>query len=219
MDICGLIMARGGSQRVPNKSIRKFGNSSLLEIKINQLKQLSGLKEVYVNSDSDEILNIAESAGATTIKRDPYYATNDISINEVYKNLAESVPCEHILFAHLTSPLVKFDSLYKCFEIYRKLPNEYDSLATVTNIHKFMWYKDKAINYDPENMPRSQDLPDYYVLNFAFNILKRDLMINKKNIIGNNFYPYHLDELEAYDIDTEIEFKTAEYIYMEDHDE
>ena len=69
-----------------------------------------------------------------------------------------------------------------------------------------------AINYDPENMPRSQDLPDYYVLNFAFNILKRDLMINKKNIIGNNFYPYHLDELEAYDIDTEIEFKTEEYI-------
>ena len=111
--------------------------------------------------------------------------------------------------------MVKFDSLYKCFEIYRILPNEYDSLATVTNIHKFMWYKDKAINYDPKNMPRSQDLPDYYVLNFAFNILKRDLMISKKNIIGNNFYPYHLDELEAYDIDTEIEFKIAEYIYMD----
>jgi CMP-N-acetylneuraminic acid synthetase len=163
-------------------------------------------------------LSIADKAGAHVIKRDPYYATNSISINEVYKNLAESVfPHEHVLFAHLTSPLVKFESLRECLEIYKKMQvqNKYDSLATVTNVHKFMWYKNKAINYNPENMPRSQDLPDYYVLNFAFNILKRDLMIERKNIIGKSFYPYHLDELQAYDIDTEIEFKIAEYIYKE----
>ena len=36
MDICGLIMARGGSKRVPNKNIRPFAGSSLLQIKINQ---------------------------------------------------------------------------------------------------------------------------------------------------------------------------------------
>ena len=82
MDICGLIMARSGSQRVPNKNIRKFADSSLLEIKIKQLSKLDGLSRVYVNSDCDEILSIADKAGAHVIKRDPYYATNSISINE-----------------------------------------------------------------------------------------------------------------------------------------
>ena len=36
-DIAGLIACRGGSVRIPNKNIKNFGGSSLLEIKINQL--------------------------------------------------------------------------------------------------------------------------------------------------------------------------------------
>ena len=48
-DIAGLIACRGGSMRVPNKNIKSFGNSSLLEIKIQQLKHF--LTDVYVNSD------------------------------------------------------------------------------------------------------------------------------------------------------------------------
>ena len=86
-------------------------------------------------------------------------------------------------------------------------------MATVTNIHKFLWHDSKAVNYDPENMPRSQDLPTYYMLNFAFNILPRKLMIERKNIIGKRFYPFALNELESYDVDTEDEFTTAHYIH------
>ena len=212
MDICALIMARGGSKRVPNKNIKMFGHSSLLEIKINQLKQIPELK-IYVNSDSDEILDVAIACNVNTIKRDPYYATDHVSINEVYENLAESVKHEHILFAHITSPLVQLNSLVECLEIYKNLSTEYDSLATVTNIHKFLWHDTEAVNYDPENMPRSQDLPTYYMLNFAFNILSRKLMIERKNIIGKRFYPFALTELESYDVDTEEEFTTAQYIY------
>jgi len=212
MDICALIMARGGSKRVPNKNIKMFGNSSLLGIKINQLKQIPGLK-IYVNSDSDEILDVASEYEVTAIKRDSYYATDHVSINEVYENLAESVNHKHILFAHVTSPLVQLNSLVECLEIYKNLSAEYDSLATVTNIHKFLWHDSKAVNYDPENMPRSQDLPTYYMLNFAFNILPRKLMIERKNIIGKRFYPFALNELESYDVDTEDEFTTAHYIH------
>tara|TARA_B100000315_G_scaffold186239_1_gene175561 strand:+ start:706 stop:909 length:204 start_codon:yes stop_codon:yes gene_type:complete len=58
-------------------------------------------------------------------------------------------------------------------------------------------------------MPRSQDLPKYYYLNFAVNILPKNLILKKKNIIGNNFYPYFLNELESFDIDTMEEFEVA----------
>ncbi len=64
-------------------------------------------------------------------------------------------------------------------------------------------------------MPGSQDLPDYYALNFAYNILPRELMIEEENIIGNNFFPYPLNDIEAYDVDTAIEFRLAESIYKE----
>jgi len=79
-------------------------------------------------------------------------------------------------------------------------------------MHKFLWYGEKAINYNPSKMPRSQDLPEYYVLNFAVNILPKSFIINHRNIIGNNFHPYYLDDIESYDVDTMIEFNIAEQL-------
>ena len=206
-------MARAGSTRVPNKSIRKFSDSSLLEIKVCQLQEIDKLNAIYVNSESPEILDIARSAGASVIKRDPNFSTNEISINKVYKHLAETTPCENILFAHLTSPLVKVSTLSECYERYVNLPKGYDSLATVTELHKFLWFADKPINYDPDDMPRSQDLPSYYMLNFAYNILPRNLMIERENIVGRAFFPYFLDDVESVDVDTELEFHMAEFLY------
>lgn len=212
-DICGLIMARSGSTRVANKNIRSFADSSLLEIKIHQLLQLGELANTYVSSDSTEILDVASSAGAMPIKRDPYFATSDVPINEVYKNLAESVSHEHILFAHLTSPLVTSDTLRECYHEYLELPSRYDSLATVTEFKKFLWYQEKPVNYKPDDMPQSQDLPNYFFLNFAYNIIPRNLMIQLQNIVGKNFFPHFLSELESVDIDTMFEFDLAEVLY------
>ena len=67
-------------------------------------------------------------------------------------------------------------------------------------------------NYKISKMPRSQDLPDYYYLNFAVNILPKELILKKRNIIGNRFYPYFLNDTESFDIDTMDEFNTAEKI-------
>ena len=38
-------------------------------------------------------------------------------------------------------------------------------------------------------------------------------MIKNKNILGDKFYPYMLDEVEAVDVDTEFEFMLAEILY------
>ena len=76
-----------------------------------------------------------------------------------------------------------------------------------------MWLGDKAINYDPLNHPRSQDLPDVYALNFAANILSREMMIKNRNIIGDKFYPYMIDDVESVDVDTEFDFVIAEFLY------
>ena len=73
-----------------NKNIRPFAGTSLLEIKIKQMLRIKGLDGVVVNSDSDEMLDIANSLGVETFKRDSYYATSTVSINEVYKNIAEN---------------------------------------------------------------------------------------------------------------------------------
>lgn len=211
-DITVLIAVRGGSKRVPRKNVRPFCGSSMLELKVQQALRLESVNNVVVTSDDDEMLEIADKLGATAMKRDPYYASDTVPMGDVYIHLASILDCKDILWTPVTSPLVQDKTVQDCIDIYQHL-TEYDSVVTTNIIKEYMWLDNKAINYDPKNHPRSQDLPDIYALNFAVNILPRELMIKNKNILGDDFYAYMLDEVEALDVDTEYEFMLAEILY------
>ena len=87
--IKALIPVRSGSKRVKNKNIRPFAGSSLLEIKIKQLQRINNLDGIVVNSNDDTMLEIAKSLGADTVKRDEYYARDNVT-NEMYTSKDES---------------------------------------------------------------------------------------------------------------------------------
>ena len=211
-DITVLIAVRGGSKRVPQKNVRPFCGSSMLELKVQQALRLESVNNVVVTSDDDEMLEMADKLGATAMKRDPYYASDTVPMGDVYIHLASILDCKDILWTPVTSPLVQDKTVQDCIDIYQHL-TEYDSVVTTNIIKEYMWLDNKAINYDPKNHPRSQDLPEIYALNFAVNILPRKLMKKNRNILGDNFYGYKLDEVESVDVDTEYEFLLAEFLY------
>lgn len=210
----GLIAVRKGSQRIRNKNIRSFCDSSLLEIKIKQAKRCSLIDKVVVSSDCEKMLTVAKNLGAATHRREEYFCSNSVPMNLVYEHLAKSVVCDHVVYLHVTSPLLSDESLKKSIETYKKKINEgYDSLASVEEVKKYLWCEGKPVNYDPNNHPRSQDLPSYAALNFAINIISRDRMIQRKNILGKKFYPFLLSSIESIDVDNQFEFDIAEYLY------
>jgi len=212
IDITVLIAVRGGSKRVPRKNIRPFGGSSMLELKVKQALRLKDVNNVVVTSDDNEMLSIAEKLGATVMLCDPHYATDSVPMGDVYVHLASSLDCKDILWTPVTSPLVRDETIQDCIEIYKN-NTSVDSVVTAHRVQEYLWLGDKALNYDPKRHPRSQDLPDVYALNFAANVLPRELMIENKNILGNKFYAYMLGEIEAVDVDTEFDFLLAEYLY------
>ena len=208
-----LIAVREGSTRVPKKNIRNFAGTSLLRIKIEQALEINSIDEVVVSSDSDEMLNLALSLGAKALKRPLKFCSDTIPMKEVYEYLGQSVDTDHIVYLHVTSPLLETKTLSSSIDFYKNLDKRYTSLASVEHIMKYLWFNEQPINYDPKNHPRSQDLDKYYCLNFAINILPRITMIKTKSILGDKFYPYFISEVESIDVDTELEFKIAEYIY------
>ena len=212
IDINVLIAVRGGSKRVPKKNIRPFAGSSMLEIKVKQALRLKDISKVIVSSEDDEMLNLAEDFGATALKRDSFYASDTVPMGDVYKHLSSILDCKDILWTPVTSPLITDKSIQDCIDIY-KINTDYDSVVTTNIIKEYMWLDNKAINYDPKHHPRSQDLPDIYALNFAANIVPREVMFKNANILGDKFYPYMLNEIEAVDVDTEYEFMLAEMLY------
>ena len=213
--ISALIAVRSGSMRVKNKNLREFGESNLLELKIKQLKEVKGLSQIVVNSNCDQMLNIAKKHNVTTMKRDNYFASNTVSMSEVFENMAKQIESEYIMYANCTNPLVKTQTYQNAIREFFNNDKGYDSLASCHDIKEFLYLNGKALNYDPQNQPRSQDLPNIVALNFAISILSKKNMIKYKNIIGQNPLFYKLDEVESVDIDTPLDFIIAENLYKE----
>ena len=84
-----VVPVRKGSQRVPNKNIKKFADSSLLEIKINQLLRVDLFEEIIVSSDSDEMLALAKDLGVETHRREEKYSRSGTPMREVYSHIAQ----------------------------------------------------------------------------------------------------------------------------------
>lgn len=213
MKIKALVAVRSGSQRVQNKNIRPFADSNLLEIKLLQLKRIKNLDGVIVNSNDDYMLEVARTLGCETVKREQYYASNEVSMSEVYKNMAENFNGDIIVYTNVTNPLLKDETIEKAIDTYLMRSEDFDSLNSAHLIKEFMFENGKPINYDLSRQPRSQDLPDIYALNFAINIIERSKMIECKNVVGAHPLIWGIDEVEATDIDNPIDFEFAEYIY------
>lgn len=202
-----LIAVKSNSKRVPHKNSRPFAGSSLLKIKIEQL-QRPGI-DVVVNSDCESMLWTAKAMGCETVKRDPKYVRDDVSMSEVYRHMAENFPADIVMYANVTNPLIKDSTI-------RKLKTMYDgtSVNTCHHIREFLWRDGKPLNYDPQKQPRSQDLPDIYALNFAVSIISRADMIKYGNVVHPKPKLVPISEVEAVDIDTMNEFKFAEWLYL-----
>ena len=216
MVIKALVAVRSGSVRVQNKNLRPFAGSSLLEVKLEQLKRVKGLDGIIVNSNDETMLKIASDKGCETVLRDPYYASNSVSMSDVYKNMAEHCKCDVIAYINCTNPLLKDNTIERAIEEFKAMEG-YDSLNSAHLIKEFMFYENKRVNYDLMHQPRSQDLPDYYALNFAINIITRENMISCKNVVGHCPWIYGIDEIEATDIDNPIDFEFAEFVYKKQY--
>ena len=215
MTIKALIPARSGSVRVKDKNIAPFAGSSLLEIKIKQMLRIPELDGVVVNSNSDEMLELAQRLGAETVKRDEYYATSEVSPNELYENMAQNINTDIVLYTHCTAPLVNDATYSNAIKQFLNLPKENDSLISVSKLKEFLWVDGKPFNYDAKHKPRSQDLPENFVLlNHVFHILHRQTMIDCKDIVGNRPFLYPINQEEATDIDTPLDFAFAEFMYQ-----
>lgn len=213
MSLKALVAVRSGSTRVLNKNIRTFAGSSLLEIKLQQLKRIKELDGIVVNSNDEQMLSVARGLGCETVLRDPYYASNDVSMSDVYKNMAENTDSDIIAYINVTNPLLLDETISKAIARYYEGRKKYDSLNSAHLVKEFLFKDNLPVNYDLRHQPRSQDLPDIAALNFAVSILERQTMIECKNVVGYRPDIYVIDEVEATDIDNQIDFDFAEFVY------
>ncbi len=210
--VIAMVPVRAGSTRVPDKNIRPFGDTNLLTLKLKVLKKMVGITQIVVSTDCKISAEIAYKENIKVQWRNDYYAGSDITNDLHWFHIAETTPGEIVFFAHVTNPLLRVSSMQAALNSFLAL-EENDSVNSVSAVKNFLWKDGKPINYDVNVTPKSQDLPDIVSLNFAINIIERQNMMKRKNLVGCRPKFFELDKVEALDVDDFTDFKIAELMY------
>ena len=71
-----------------------------------------------------------------------------------------------------------------------------------------------AVNHDPNVLLRTQDLPPIYEENSNMYIFTQQNLQRRRNRLGVRPFMFEVDRTEAMDLDTELDFQVAEFLFM-----
>jgi N-acylneuraminate cytidylyltransferase len=212
MSITAIIPVREGSRRLKNKNIAPFAGTNLLINKIEQLKKVPEIDTIVVSSDSDLMLQMAQSQGVMIHKRAPEFCDEKTkTFGEVVEHVCSNVPGDHIVWATCTAPLVFPKHYSEAISIYYDaLKNGYDSLVSMEQFKRYLWDDNGPVNYELglKHVP-SQQLPPLYFCTDGILIAPRAKMIEWHYFHGTNPYRYILDKRTSIDIDDGLDLACA----------
>jgi len=214
--VTALVPMKGHSERVPNKNLRPFCGRPLCHWTILNLQKSRYVKDIVVNTDSQEIAEtIRQNFDRVKIIDRPNEIRGDfVSMNIIIAYDLSQLPGEHFLQTHSTNPLLNAETIDEGIELYFRNLGAYDSLFAVTRHNaRFYWSDGSPINHDPQEMLRTQDLPPIFEENSNLYIFSKESFKRSGNRrIGLRPYLFEISKFEAIDIDEEEDFLLAELL-------
>ncbi|MCH5248887.1 MAG: acylneuraminate cytidylyltransferase family protein [Lachnospiraceae bacterium] len=213
--ISAIVPVKGSSSRLPNKNILPFGDSNLLQHKIEQLKQVKGLHEIIVSSDSDEMLTIGEKCGVKAIKRPTQYADESVPFGMFLEYVCDIIDGDHLMWACATSPCVEPYLYEKAIKVYfEKLQEGYDSLITCSPYQTYLMDENGPLNFKMGlEHKNSEQLPMLYHFTNGIDLAPKDKVKEWHYNYGPKAYRLLVNKREAADIDDVYDYEMAKILY------
>lgn len=218
MDITAVIPVRAGSTRIKDKNIKPFAGSSLLEIKIEQLKRISEINEIIVSSDSRYMLKLAQKHGVKALERPYEYCDEKTkTFGETVQYIAENnVKSKVMMWAPCVCPCIADKTINEGISIFKNVIRDglpYDSIVSAVLFKEYLFDEKGPINFTIKNHVPSQQLPNWHYIVNGFFIANTSDMNKWKFVYGSRPFLYELNKIEGIDIDNQEDFEYAEYVY------
>lgn len=202
------------NERTPGKNIKKmFNGKSIVQILQETLVRLNNLDEIYVFC-SDERIKEYLIDGVKFLKRPEFLDTKQATPNDIIDEFMKLVDADVYMVSHATSPFVSVEHFEECINAVKS--GEFDSSFTAQKLQKLLWKSNGTpLNFDPENVPRTQDLEPYYDEVSAAYVFTKEMYMKNKRRIGLKPHITVVSELESIDIDYPEDFEIANAVYKE----
>jgi CMP-N-acetylneuraminic acid synthetase len=115
------------------------------------------------------------------------------------------------LMTHTTNPLISKRTLSNAIDIFlNRDKNQFDSLYSATKFQGRFYYEGSiAINHNPNELLRTQDLQSVYLENSCLYLFEKNIFLDTKTRIGKRPILFETPQLESVDIDTKDEWYLA----------
>ncbi len=216
-----IIPIKGHSERVPRKNFRKFNGKPLFHHILISLDETEEVDEIIINTDSEEIATEAPKVSKKVIvmMRPKELCGDFVSVNKLIEYEVRNMSEEDIIFqTHVTNPLLNKTTISSCINAFVRNLEINDSLFTVNKFQsRFFTHKGEAINHDPKELIRTQDLNPVFEENSCIYMFTKKAFYIEEKRIGKNPMLFETASIESLDIDDEIDFKTAEIFHKNLH--
>jgi CMP-N-acetylneuraminic acid synthetase len=214
--IVAFVPMRHSSERVPGKNYRLFANKPLYHHVVGSLLNCPQITQVCIDTDSPVIIDEVDHyfPSVKVLLRPEHLRDGAIAMNDVLLNSVSQVSSDFYIQTHSTNPLLRPETISKAIDLFLNSP-DHDSLFTVTRLQTRLYDANgNAMNHDPNILLRTQDLPPVFEENSNLYIFSEKILKEKNNRIGYNPLLFEIDRDEAWDIDEEIDFRVAEFLYL-----
>lgn len=206
MKIVAFVPIKLNSQRLPGKNILPIAGKPMCYHICRTLLNVKGLDEVYTYCSDENIVDYIPD-GITFLKRDAHLDGDLVRGKEIYECFISEIDADIYILAHATSPFIRAESIENA--LGKVVSGEFDSAFSAERKQTFCWYKGCPINYEPTDIPRTQDMDPVWVETSAFFIFKKEIFIQHGRRIGFNPYIQEVTGMETVDIDTKADYDMA----------
>ena len=219
--ILGVIVARGGSKRLPGKNIRNLSGKPLIAWTIDSALQSKSFTRLIVSTDSENIASVAKRYGGDVpFIRPSQLATDASGPIEVLQHAllcleTHTLKYDIVVLLQATSPFRTTKQIDDAIKLY--LSSNADTLTSLCVVKENAYYQVSLLN-DGSIIPvipnghllSRKELPSLLIENGAIYILSAT-DIRNGNFYGEKTVGYPMDNYSSIDIDTMEDFFWAEY--------
>lgn len=222
-EVAFIVQARLNSQRVPQKMVRPFAGTTLFDIILDKLikSEIIPKYNIFASVYEPELKAIAEKKDVNIFERSYESANNDNSLQKIYE-WHDQLPAKYkyVVIISGCNPLLTvhtIDSFVRQFVV-----QDDENLFAVMEKKQYYWNKEGAL---VTPWPEGQTImntkavePTYEAAHVLYasrlDLVAEDRFMGDFEVEGG-IKLFTMPELEAFDIDYEWQFITAEVLYNE----
>ena len=216
--ISAVINARTGSTRVQNKLMRRFADSSLIEIALEKLNQLDFFEKRFLAVAEQELIDLGSRyENVEILKRDDAAVKKGVNPLEVTFEHYLRVPSDYIFVFNPCLPCIKVNTLRKAYDYFQETNFNSYTAVIPTGDWIFDSNGNALTNPDPTNVTTNKQI-SYSKGCHAFHIINKRFF-RENGLLWtfqpNDPHPVYVPEPEAVDVDTKLEFDLAQLVYLQ----